>query len=72
VSIDRPCAFCGEAVNPNSRFTWYRVIGWGRPGGAGGSDIMLRQRHGEEFAHDHCVRLAKSPVIAGQLSIDDH
>jgi hypothetical protein len=62
----RPCEFCGELLDPESRYTWYRVIGWSRPGAAGGSDIMLRERHGQEFAHDHCVRLTKSRLAVGQ------
>ena len=27
----RPCVFCGELTDPDSRYTWYRVIGWARP-----------------------------------------
>ena len=62
----RPCQFCGEPVDPHSRFTWHRVIGWARPGKAGGSDITLREKAGDVFAHDRCVSKAKAKLAPGQ------
>ena len=50
------CEFCGEPVDAELRETWHRVEGWERPGKAGGSDIALRRRTGEGFAHPMCVR----------------
>jgi hypothetical protein len=63
------CQFCGEPVDPRSRFTWHRVIGWERPGRAGGSDVTLRERLGDELAHDHCVRLAKAKLSPYQETL---
>jgi hypothetical protein len=68
-NISVPCNFCGEPLDPLSRYVWHRVIGWERPGQAGGSDITLREKHGETFAHDHCVRLAKANLPTGQQSL---
>ncbi len=56
------CEFCGEPVDAQSRETWHRVEGWERPGKAGGSDIALRRRSSEKFAHAHCVRLEQQRV----------
>ena len=62
---DERCPFCLQPVNPLDRFTWQRVIGWQRMAGRrasgkqGGSDIALRETR-QEWAHPHCVRLARS------------
>ncbi len=64
----RPCFYCGEPVDPYSRYTWHRVIGWERKGKAGGSDITLREPR-DGFAHDHCVSLAKSGLSSGQAAL---
>jgi hypothetical protein len=50
------CEFCGKPVDAELRETWHRVEGWERPGKSGGSDIALRKRTGEGFAHPMCVR----------------
>jgi hypothetical protein len=65
------CHFCGEPLNPDSKYTWKRTIGWARPGKAGGSDIVLRQQCGEEFAHNHCIEKEKSGLAVGQVSFMD-
>lgn len=64
-----PCEFCGDPVNPNARQTWHRVIGWERKGQAGGSDIALRERHGETFACDFCISRLKAKLSPGQGSL---
>jgi hypothetical protein len=54
--LTRPCHYCSKPVDPKSRFTWHRITGWERPGRAGGSDIANRERDGDVFACDRCVR----------------
>ena len=66
VSYDVPCAFCGEPVDAESKETWHTMRGWERPGRNGGSDIALRQRAGDEFAHDHCIRREQQRIPATQ------
>lgn len=65
---DYRCELCGEPVDPTSRFTWHRVVGWERKGKAGGSDIDLREKR-DGWAHDFCVSLRQRGYQAGQLSI---
>jgi hypothetical protein len=52
------CHYCGDPVDPQSRFTWHRIVGWERKAVSasrkGGSDIALREQR-EEFACDQCV-----------------
>ncbi len=63
------CEFCGEHVDTQSRVTWHRVEGWERPGKSGGSDIALRHRTGEGFAHHHCIRREQTKISALQESM---
>jgi hypothetical protein len=65
------CAFCHEPIDPDSRLTWKRTIGWARPGKAGGSDVVLRRQFGAEFAHDHCIEKEKAGLAVGQISFVD-
>ena len=60
------CAFCARDVDAESKETWHRVEGWERPGKAGGSDIALRQRVREGWAHDHCIRMEQGRIPALQ------
>ena len=59
------CRFCMAPVDPHDRFTWQRVVGWQRMAGRrasgahGGSDVALRETR-QEWAHAHCVRLARA------------
>ena len=66
------CALCGEPVDPHSSFTYRRIVGWERKAtGAtrkSGSDIALREPR-DEFAHGHCVSLAKQNLSPGQASL---
>ncbi len=52
------CGLCGNPVSPVSRLVWQRTVGWGRPGKAGGSDIVMREGL-NEWAHDECIQLEK-------------
>jgi hypothetical protein len=62
------CPFCGNPVDPMSKRTWHRVVGWERRAGTrpsgkqGGSDITLREAR-EEFAHPACIALAKDGLL---------
>lgn len=62
------CTFCGKEVNPQSRQTYTRVVGWHRPGKAGGSDIVLRQLL-NEWACPQCVDKVRWGVNVGQESL---
>jgi hypothetical protein len=62
----RRCHYCGEPLDPSSRWSWYRVIGWARRGKQGGSDIRLREKYGDDFAHDQCVERERAKIAAGQ------
>jgi len=66
------CPFCGEPVDPLSRQTWRRVVGWERKAQAmtrkSGSDIALREAR-DEFAHDLCIRRAQAGVSPLQESL---
>ena len=66
------CALCHEPVDPLSRFTYRRIVGWERKATASsrksGSDIALREPL-DEFAHGHCVSLAKQRSSSGQASL---
>jgi hypothetical protein len=42
------------------------VIGWARRGKQGGSDIRLREKYGDDFAHDQCVERERAKIAAGQ------
>jgi hypothetical protein len=67
----RICAFCGDPVDPLSRFTWRRVIGWERKAAAtsrkGGSDIALRESR-DEYACDVCISRQKNGLAPSQES----
>lgn len=64
------CFFnCGNDVDTKSRYTWHRVIGWERPGKAGGSDVACRERHGDEFACDVCIRRLQAGVAPAQEAL---
>jgi hypothetical protein len=72
--VERCCAFCGKPVNPASRLTWHRVVGWERhasirvSGKHGGSDIVFREPR-DEYAHDGCIQLEKAGVSVAQESL---
>lgn len=70
--MTRQCAYCGEPVDPSSRFTWRRVVGWERKAVAmsrkSGSDIALREPR-DEYAHDHCIGRAKANLAPGQEAL---
>lgn len=73
--MDGPrCPFCGRPVDPTSPNTWQRVVGWQRIAGVrasgkhGGSDIRLRDTR-QEWAHPHCVSLAKDGISVGQEAL---
>ena len=59
------CTYCTKPVDPNSRYTYTRVMGWDRPGKAGGSDISLRERL-EVFACPTCIERIRSGVNPAQ------
>lgn len=68
-----PCSFCSKPVDPFSRFTWRRVVGWERKAAAAsrksGSDIALREPR-DEYACDVCVgklRNGLAPMQEGLL-----
>jgi hypothetical protein len=62
------CPFCGQQVDPQSPYTWQRVVGWQRMAGVrasgkhGGSDIRLRETR-QEWAHPACVTLTKDGLL---------
>ena len=61
------CTYCGRPVDPQSRETWQRVVGWSRPGKSGGSDIACREPHPRvRFACDPCVRMVQSGLSPHQ------
>jgi len=66
------CFYCGEPVDPFSRFTWRRVVGWERKATAvsrkSGSDIALREPR-DEYACDVCISRLKLNVAPGQVSL---
>lgn len=62
------CELCGQPVDPYSRYTWHRVIGWERKGAAGGSDIALREKR-DGWAHPHCVSMAQQGHSVWQQKI---
>jgi hypothetical protein len=62
------CTFCGEEVNPHSRFTYTRVVGWHRPGKAGGSDITLRELL-DEYACPKCIDQIRWGVHPSQQAL---
>jgi hypothetical protein len=58
------CHYCPEMLDPDSRYTWHRTMGWARRGSAGGSDVVLRKRIGDFVACDVCIsrlRAGRSP-----------
>ena len=55
------CSFCSEPVDPNSRYTYTRISAWDRPGKAGGSDVVLRERLAE-FAHPQCIDRVRNGI----------
>ena len=59
------CTYCGEEVNPASRWTYTRIIGWHRPGNAGGSDISLRKKL-DEYACVSCIEKLKAGIPVRQ------
>ena len=72
MTFDLRCALCGDRVDPHSPFTYRRVVGWERKATSAsrksGSDIALREPR-DEFAHGHCVSLAKQNLSPGQASL---
>jgi len=62
------CSFCGREVNPASRWTYTKIVGWHRPGKAGGSDISLRQKV-DEYACPGCIESLKAGVAVEQEAI---
>ena len=62
------CTFCGEPVNPRSRSTYTRMQGWDRPGKAGGSDVVLRERLAE-WAHPWCIDRERNGIHAQQETL---
>jgi hypothetical protein len=66
------CALCNQEVDPTSRTSLQRVIAWERralsASRKSGSDIVLRERL-DEFAHGHCIELARSGVSTSQESM---
>jgi hypothetical protein len=70
--MERNCVYCGDPVDPTSRFTWRRVVGWERKAqGASrksGSDIALREPR-DEYACNACIVSHRSGVSPGQESL---
>jgi hypothetical protein len=70
--VERFCAYCGDPVDPTSKYVWRRVIGWERKStGAGrksGSDIALREPR-DEYACNACVALRRGRVTPGQETL---
>jgi len=66
------CAYCGDPVDPTSRFIWHRVVGWERKAQAGsrksGSDIALREPR-DEYACNACIASRKGRVSRAQESL---
>ncbi len=62
------CVFCGKPVDTNNRSTYRRVTGWDRPGKAGGSDIVLRERL-QQWAHPFCVDRQRDGVSVHQETL---
>jgi hypothetical protein len=66
------CLHCGDLVDPLSRFTWRRVLGWERKAAAStrksGSDIALREPR-DEYACDRCISRLKRGVAPAQGSL---
>ncbi len=70
--MNRACSYCGESVDPLSRFVWRRVVGWERKATSqsrkSGSDITLREPR-DEYACDGCVSRLKRDVAPAQGSL---
>jgi hypothetical protein len=69
------CALgCGETINPRDSSVRQRMVGWGhknirRASGAhAGSDIENREWL-DEFAHAHCVKMAKNGINTQQTAL---
>lgn len=68
------CHYCGNDVDPLSRTTYRRVVGWERKAGVrasgshGGSDITLRELL-DEYACPGCIQLLRSGVAPAQESL---
>jgi hypothetical protein len=62
------CPFCEKPVDPGSRYTMQRCVGWQRIAGVrasgkhGGSDIVMRETR-QEWAHASCVKLAREGLL---------
>jgi len=57
---DQRCAICLDPVDPLDRFVWQKVIGWEQRRQQGGTNHVALRQTRDEFAHAHCVRLARS------------
>jgi len=66
------CAFCGDPIDPASRYIWRRIVGWERKASGvtrkSGSDIALREPR-DEYACNACIASRRGRVSAGQESL---
>jgi hypothetical protein len=71
-NFEAPCSYCGEPIDPFSKFTWRRIEGWERKATAesrrSGSDIALREPR-DEYACDVCISKRKNGPDPDQGSL---
>lgn len=68
MSAEARCFYCRTEIDPHSRYTYQRIVGWHRAGKSGGSDISLREKR-QEFACSICIDRLKAGLSPAQGSL---
>ena len=63
------CEFCGTEVDPNSRLTYRRVVGWEHPRDAGGTNALALRQIQDRFACFSCIDKQRRGISLGQTTL---
>lgn len=55
-----PCSDCGKQIDPRSRLTWQKVVGWERTRHGGGTNHVALRHNLDEWMCNECVDKRKT------------
>ena len=64
-----PCTFCEREIDPESRMTYRKVIGWERPREGGGTNALTLREPTQVFACSSCIEKLKLGIPIGQPTL---
>jgi len=64
-----PCTFCEREIDPESRMTYRKVIGWERPREGGGTNALTLREPTEVFACWICIEKLRLGIPVEQQAL---